>query len=253
MEALELILLAAWSFAVAVAGGVAGLVLGNLRLPVVVALASSPAAGAGANVTISGISAFAASVAHWRAGRVSWRLLWWLAPSSLAGGVVGGVISGELPGRVLLAAIALVVLYGAVEVARGPARAEGGERRSRARAVANAALVGFGVGVLGGIVGLILGTLRLPALMKWVGVSAQESIGTNSAAGVVVAAGGLLGHLPSGIDWPLVAVGAAASVPGALLGTRLVGRLSERELLRAVAAVLVVAGIGMLVAAATEG
>jgi uncharacterized membrane protein YfcA len=112
--------------------------------------------------------------------------------------------------------------------------------------ILNTAIVGFGVGVLGGIVGLILGTLRLPALMKWVGVGAKESIGTNAAAGFLVGVGGLIGHLPSGVDWDLVAVGGAAAIPGALIGARLVGRLDERELLRVVAAVLVVAGIAML-------
>jgi uncharacterized protein len=249
VDALELALLALWSFAVALAGGLAGLVLGNLRLPVVVAFASSPAAGAGSNVVISGVAAMAAAIAHWRAGRLDWRLLGWLAPTSFAGGLVGGLISGELPGRLLLGVIALVVLLGAVEIARGPARPEAAAQRSRARAIANAALVGFGVGVLGGTVGLILGTLRLPALMRWVGTPAKRAVGTNSAAGVVVAVGGLVGHLPSGIDWALVLVGGAASVPGALLGARMVGRLSERDLLRAIAAVCVVAGLAMLAAA----
>ena len=71
----------------------------------------------------------------------------------------------------------------------------------------------------------------------------------NSAAGVVVAVGGLLGHLPTGIDWTLVLVGGAASIPGALLGARMVGRLSERDLLRAMAAVCVIAGLSLLAAA----
>jgi uncharacterized membrane protein YfcA len=249
MEAAELVLLAVWSFAVALAGGVAGLVLGNLRLPVVVGLASSPAVGAGSNVVISGIAAASSAFAHWRAGRLDWRLLGWLAPTSLAGGIAGGLVSGALPGRLLLAVIAVVVLYGAVEIARGPARPAVAAGRSRGRAAANAALVGFGVGVLGGTVGLILGTLRLPALMRWVGTSAKDAVGTNAAAGVVVSIGGLIGHLPSGIDWALVAVGGVASVPGALLGARFVGRLSERQLLRAVAIVCGVAGLAMLVAA----
>jgi uncharacterized membrane protein YfcA len=37
-------------------------------------------------------------------------------------------------------------------------------------------------------------------------------------------------------------VGAAASVPGALIGARLTGRLSEQQLLRGIGAILVVAG-----------
>ena len=49
---------------------------------------------------------------------MNWPLFWWMAPPSLAGGIVGGVISGLLPDRLLLAVIGLVVLYGAVEVLR---------------------------------------------------------------------------------------------------------------------------------------
>ena len=38
----------------------------------------------------------------------------------------------------------------------------------------------------------------------------------------------MIGHLPSEPpDWDLLAVGAAASIPGALLGSRLTGRLSD--------------------------
>jgi uncharacterized membrane protein YfcA len=53
---------------------------------------------------------------------------------------------------------------------------------------------------------------------------------------------GVAGHLPRGVDWELLLAGAAASVPGAFLGARLIGRLSERQLLRAIGVVLVVAG-----------
>jgi uncharacterized membrane protein YfcA len=62
----------------------------------------------------------------------------------------------------------------------------------------------------------------------------------------VVGFGGLLGHLPSGIDWDLFAVGAAAAIPGAYVGSHLTGRLNEQALLRACAFVLVVSGLSML-------
>lgn len=92
---MDLLLIALWSFLVAVAGGLAGLVLGNLRLPLILQFSSSASAGAGANVAVSAASALAASIAHWRGGRIDWRLFWLMAPPSLLGGIVGGVVSGS--------------------------------------------------------------------------------------------------------------------------------------------------------------
>jgi len=246
VDALELIALAVWAFTVAAIGGLVGLVLGNLRLPLVVLLASSPAAGAGANVAISGVSALTSTAAHARGGRVNWRLFAWMAPPSLVGAIAGGLISGVLPSRVLLGVIAIVVLYGAVEVIRKP---EADPDRPVRSPLLTAAAIGFGVGVLGGIVGLILGSLRLPAMIRWGGVTPYAVVGTNAAVGVVVGIGGLVGHLPSGIDWGLLAVGGAAAIPGAYVGSHLTGRLDERTLLKAIAAVLVVTGASMLVQA----
>jgi uncharacterized membrane protein YfcA len=123
-------------------------------------------------------------------------------PASLVGAITGGLISGLLPDRILLGAISVVVLYGAVEVwrYRRPSEGEGKEVPNQSQLLANAALVGFGVGVLGGFVGLILGSLRLPAMVRWAGVGPYAAIGTNAAVGAVVGIGGLLGPLPSGID-----------------------------------------------------
>jgi hypothetical protein len=89
MEYLAFVL---WCFAVAAAGGLVGLVLGNLRLPATLLFASSAAAGTGANLVISAVAALAASIAHIRAGRVNWRLFAWMAPPSIVGGVIGVII-----------------------------------------------------------------------------------------------------------------------------------------------------------------
>lgn len=247
MSPAELLLVVVWSFAVSFAGGTVGLVLGNLRLPVIVLVGSSAAAAAGANVAISGAAALTSAYAHWRGGRLDWRLFGWMAPSSLVGAVVGGLLAGVLPERILLFAIGLIVLYGAYEVARyRRPRVTKSSAPSRSALLFNAALIGFGVGVLGGFVGLILGSLRLPALVKYVGISPGAAVGTNAAVGVVVGIGGLVGHLPSGIDWDLLLVGAAAAMPAAYLGARFTGRLSDRRLLQAMAAVLVVSGLALL-------
>jgi hypothetical protein len=171
-----------------------------------------------------------------------------MAPPTIVGGFLGGLASGRLPDRVLLVAIAGVVLYGAFEISRpraSPAGGHPGRDIQRTPAV----LTGLVVGVLGGVVGLILGALRLPAMLRWVGAAARDAVATNSAIGFTLSIGAVLGHLGSGIDWELAAVGAAASIPGALIGARFVGRLPERTLLRAVGAILAVSGLAMLVAA----
>jgi uncharacterized membrane protein YfcA len=275
VDAFELILFCAWCFLVALAGGAVGLVLGNIRLPAVLLIASSPAAGAGANIGISGVAAFAAAAAHIRAGRINWRLFAWMTPPSMAGAVAGGLVSGAIPDTALLIVIGLTLFYFGVDILRKEAReaapAErstggdarrreaGGEARRRDAAPAErsagaeakrgesldiraAVVSGALIGLLGGLVGLILGALRMPALLRWVGEVPHKAVGTNMAVGFWVGLAGVAGHLPGGVDWTALGVGAAASVPGALLGARLTGRMSERQLLRAIGAVLVVAG-----------
>ena len=243
MDPLELVAFCAWCFAVALAGGVVGLVLGNIRLPATVLLASHPAAGAGANIGISGVAAVAAAIVHVRAGRINWRLFGWMAPPSMLGAVAGGYLSGLLPDDVLLVAIGIVLVAFGVDLLRERERPT---RRNAAPGedldIPAAVVTGAVVGLLGGFVGLILGALRMPALLRYVGELPARAVGTNLAVGVCVGIAGVIGHTPDGVDWDLLAIGSAASVPGALLGARLTGRLSERQLLRAIGAMLVVAG-----------
>ena len=59
----------------------------------------------------------------------------------------------------------------------------------------------------------------------------------------------MIGHAPAGVDWSLLGIGAGASMPGALLGARLTGRLAEQRLLQAVGCILVIAGVITLIEA----
>ncbi len=240
---MALALVAAWCFLVAVAGGAVGLVLGNIRLPVIILVATNPAAGAGANIGVSGVAALTAALAHIRAGRIDWRLVAWLTPPSMAGAVVGGYVSGKVPKNAFLATIGVVLLLMAVDLLRRRPPAE-----PRRLTPVETVLVGGGIGLLGGFVGLILGSLRLPAMLR-MGEPLAAAIGTNVTVGFFVGAAGVAGHVPGGVDWTLLAVGAGASIPGALLGSRLTGRLPEAQLKQALAAILVVAGIATLVQA----
>jgi uncharacterized protein len=241
-DPLALVALAAWCFAVALMGGLVGLVLGNIRLPAVLLAASSPAAGAGANIGISAVAAATASIAHVRAGRVNWRLFAWMAPPSVVGAIAGGLVSGAIPDDALLVVIGVTLLYFGIDLLRPGSDRERRPGTQRELDLRAAVATGALIGLIGGIVGLILGALRLPALLRYVGETPARAVGTNVTVGFCVGVAGVIGHTPSGVDWDLLAIGSAASIPGALIGSRLTGRLSERELLRAIGAVLVVAG-----------
>jgi uncharacterized membrane protein YfcA len=248
---MEYVAFALWCFAIALAGGFVGLVLGNLRLPATLLVARAPAAGTGANLVISGAAALSASIAHVRAGRVNWRLVAWMGPPSVVGAVLGGYLSGVIPRRALLAVIAAVLLAGAVDLWRWrPAAAQAGAAREGGPDIRAAVIAGAVIGFVGGVVGLILGSLRMPALLRVVGEETGRAAGTNLVVGVMVGVAGALGHLPSAApDWGVAGVGAAASVPGALLGARLTGRVSPETFVRALAAILAVAGVASAVEA----
>jgi uncharacterized protein len=233
---------AAWCFLVAVIGTSMGLILGTVRLPVLLLIAPNPAAGAGANIGVSAVSAAVASVEHVRAGHVNWRLVAWMTPPSIAGAIIGGYISGLLPERVLLVAIGLLLTYFGIRTLRSILRSVpkgAGEGELRIGAAVIAAVL---IGLLGGLVGLILSTLRVPAMIRSVGETAQRAVGSNAVVGFFLGVAGVVGHLSAGIDWYGFIVGSLASIPGAAIGSRLTGRLSERQILTGIGIVLLIAG-----------
>jgi len=240
VHALTLAAVGVWCFVVAFAGGLLGLVLGNIRLPVLLLVGSNPAATGGANIAVSGLAAAAGSIAHIRAGRVDWRLVAWMLPPSVAGAVGGGLAAGYLPANALRIVIGAALLAFGIDLLR-PRRAPAPAPRTEPDLGA-AVLAGAAIGAIGGLIGLILGTLRVPALIRWVGEEPARAVGTNLVVGIAVGAAGLLGHLPGGVDWTLLGVGAVASIPGALLGSRYTGRLSTAALLRAIGVILVASG-----------
>ena len=245
MHTLTLTAVGVWCFVVAFVGALLGLVLGNIRLPILLLVGSSPAATGAANIAVSGLAAAAASITHIRAGRVHWRLVAWMLPPSVAGAVAGGYAAGHLPANTLRIVIGAALVAFGVDLLRPRRNAVPAPRDHpdlRAAVVAGAV-----IGAIGGLIGLILSTLRVPALIRWVGEEPARAIGTNLIVGIAVGAAGFLGHLPGGIDWTLLAVGAAASIPSALLGARYTGRLSAPALLRAIGVILLVSGTTTIV------
>jgi uncharacterized membrane protein YfcA len=224
-----------------VLGGAVGLVLGSLRLPAVILAAGNPATAAGTNIAVSAAAALSGGATHARAGRVDWRIVAWMTPPSVAAAFLGGYFGGRAPAGLLLAAIAAVLLWNGLQLLL-----ELGSPPKARRPRVAAALAGAVIGLIGGAVGLILGTLRMPVLLGRIGLPPARAVGTNLVVGFFLGVAGFLGHaLQLEVDWPVLAVSVAAAVPGAWLGARLTGRMSDRALERAIGVALIAVGIAI--------
>jgi uncharacterized membrane protein YfcA len=222
-------------------------VLGTLRLPLIVIAAGSPLAGAGTNIAISAAAAATGALRHAREGRVEWRVVAWMAPPSIVGAVLGALLADDVPERALYGVIAAVLVWSGVDLALRPIAPR---TRERLR-LAPAALWGFVIGVIGGAVGVILGTLRVPALVRSVGLDLRRAAGTNLVVGFLLGLAGFAAHAGStGVEWGILAAGLAGGIPGAWLGARLTGRASEETLRLATGATLVLVGLAFAAQAA---
>jgi uncharacterized protein len=229
-----------------VLGGALGLVLGSLRLPAILVAASSPAAAAGTNIAVSAAAAVTAGLEHARARRVDWRIVGWMTPPSVLAAFIGGYFGGRIPDPALLGGIAGVLAWNGAQLLFELRTARRANRPRLAAVVAGAV-----IGLVGGAVGLILGTLRLPALLGRVGLDVRMAVGTNLVVGAFLGVSGFAGHLAHlEVDWALLLVSLLAATLGAWLGARLTGRLPERLLRRAIGAVLLAVAVAIAAEAA---
>jgi uncharacterized protein len=218
-----------------------GLVLGTLRLPLIVLATGSPLAAAGTNIAISAAAAGSGALRHVRDGRVDWRVVAWTAPPSVAGAVAGALLADDVSESLLYGLIAAVLVWSGLDLALRPVTPQARERLR----VGRGGVLAFVIGVLGGAVGVILGTLRMPTLLRAVGMDVKRAAGTNLVVGFLLGVAGFATHAAGGegVDWPVLAAGLVGAIPGGWLGARATGRVSEDALRLALGVVLVLVGI----------
>ena len=216
-----------------------GLVLGTLRLPFVILATGSPLAAAGTNIAISAAAAGAGGLRHARDGRVDWRVVAWTAPPSVVGAVAGALIADDVSESLLYGLIAAVLVWSGIDLALRPIAPR---PRDHLR-VGRGSGLAFLIGVLGGAVGVILGTLRMPTLVRSVGLDMRRAVGTNLVVGFLLGVAGFATYATGeGVKWDVLMAGLAGALPGGWLGARATGRIGERMLRLLLGAVLVVVG-----------
>ena len=261
MELWKVALLTLISFGVGLLGGFVGLALGTMRLPAMLLIGMAAPIAGGTNILVSSLASLTGAIRHFREGRVDMRVVLFMGVPAFVGAFAGGFLSDVVDSRWLVFGAGALVGWQGIEffiMARNRRRseAEGGDQHlfgadlvgspgvfTRNRIAAEAG-IGLGVGLLGGAVGLILGSIRLPALIRILKIDPRIAAGTNLFIGFFLGALGFVGHAVQGeVDYPLLACMGATAMIGSYLGAKYTGRASLNSLITTMGAVLVVVGV----------
>lgn len=180
------------------------------------------------------------------AGHIRWRALIPLVASSIPMAFIGGALA--LPGYVYRPLVGLVLLVAAWRLFVTAASASATDDRPVAMPLLPALLVGAAIGLLAGLTGTGGGIFLTPLVLLAGWAGARGAAGLSAAFILANSTAGLLGNvasvqsLPSSLPlW--LAVVAVGGVLGAEMGAR---RLATPTLRRALALVLLIAGLKLI-------
>lgn len=260
LVAWEVAILAVISLAVGVLGGLVGLALGTMRLPAMLLIGMDAGIAGGTNILVSTLSAMVGGFRHLREGRVDWRIVLYLGVPAIIGAFIGGFAASLVPVGVLVLGAGLFVAWQGIEfflMVRKVSLVTPGsvveplDPRSvflTSKRGALEATLGFTVGLVGGAVGLILGSVRLPIIIRVMKADPRIAAGSNLMIGSFLGAFGFIGHGIQGeLDLIVLGFMAVPAMIGTYFGARLTGRISVNGLLLVMAAVLLVVGVLLII------
>jgi len=226
-------------------GLVLGLIGGGgsiLTVPVFVYVLGYPAKQAIAmSLPVVGATSLVGAVGHWRAGNIQVRTGLAFGVVAMAGAFLGAKLAVFIAGPVQLLLLGVVMLASATMMLQSSSKSPGADDTdsTRKRSLPAIAAVGFGVGMLTGIVGIGGGFLIVPALVVLGGVPMKQAIGTSLLVIAMNAASGFAGYAGTvAVDWRVMGLVTIVAVAGILVGTRLVRHVSAAQLKRGFAVFL---------------
>jgi len=201
-------------------------------------------------------STLAASTVYWRERLIDWHVVRWSIGFGVPATVAGSIATRWIDGSVLVTATDLILVALGLRLAvaahrpeRPPVLAAAGADINPNAGVTRGALaaVAVSVGVIAGLLANSGGFLLAPLYIAVLRMPVKKALATSLAVSAVLAIPGTIVHASLGhLDWTLVAVFAASSVPLSLLGARVALRTDPARLERLYGTVLCVLGAGLL-------
>ena len=244
LTTVQLIGLAVMSLLVGVVGGIVGIALGVVRLPVMTAVGLDPLMAASTNLFVSVLGSVAGSWPAILQNRIVFRVVIVIGIPAIAGSFVGGLYADLVSRMILLLIVAVLLVWSSLmmivravaELRNRSSSDEDDDPRSgrgdlNSKTVVRESVLGFVIGLMGGAVGLALGVLRMPALVHVLKMKPSLAAGTNLALTILVGTSGFTGHLISGrVDWLLVSVIGIPAMIGMFAGSRMTGTVDAVKL-----------------------
>ncbi len=252
LSGIQLSGLAIMSLIVGIIGGIVGIALGVVRLPVMTAVGVDPLIAASTNLFVSVLGSFAASWPAILQNRIVYRVVLVIGIPAIGGSFVGGLYADIISRTVLLTIVALLLMWSSLMMitrAISEFRSDDstpetsdpnvGRGDLNRKTVTRESFVGFVIGLIGGAVGLALGVLRMPALIHVLKMKPPYATGTNLALTILVGSSGFTGHLIRGrVDWLMVAAIGVPAMIGMFAGSKMGGNTDPTKLRLVVGIVL---------------
>jgi len=232
--------------AVGFLGGVFGKGGSAVATPLLAAFGVPPFIAVAAPLPATVPSTAVASWAYWRHRLIDPTVVAWSLAIGIPATIVGALASQFVDGHLLVVATDVVVAGLGLRfvLAKHAAEADEEEELSRRRLVAVAAATGLAAGLMANSGGFLLAPLYVAVL----GLPIKQAFACSLAVSAVLAVPGTIVHAALGhIDWRVVAVFGAASVPLSYVGARFAIRSDALWLERVYGGALLVLGVTLFV------
>lgn len=230
-------------------GGLFGKGGSAIATPLLAAVGVPPIVAVAAPLPATIPSTLAASSVYWKARLIDWRIVRWSLAFGIPATVVGALTTRWVGGTVLVTVTdaILVVLGLRFLLARGK---DATDRIAPPRDSGWVlAAVAICVGLISGLLANSGGFLLAPLYIAVLRLPVKAAFASSLAVAAVLAVPGTIVHAALGhIDWALVAVFAATSVPLSFLGARVALRTKSERLERIYGAAISALGIVFLIA-----
>ena len=279
MDTTTMILYAVLGWIIGFIGGMVGLVLGAIRFPFILEAETGASITAGTNLAVSTLGAISGAINHYKQNNIDLKIFLVMALSGAIGAFIGSFLTDLVSVVALLSIIIIVVSYEAIDLMIKSGKVgqkikknrnanpmaystsiaalnKGNElnkadidsiNEQKTKEILKESAIGFGVGLLGGMVGLVLGSIRMPAMISILKLPPRIAVGTNLASSAVMGTIGTLGHLiNNNVDFVILALMGPTAMLGAYLGSKFTNKINESNMKFLISIILAVIAMSML-------